>query len=617
MQPLPLLSLLLVPLAALQDSGASPSPASPPLARKVDLLRQLESLRSGDAFDRQRGEVEIRRLGEDALPVLARELEDGDRLYRFRIERLFGAILETFLLRLESEFQALFHDRNEVEALERARAATALRRELRAQIQRLRADDPRIEERLAALLRLQELEAAAGATTGNAPALDAETKRSIERLRGEKEAWFRELPDIERKLEPVLRLAADPLLRSAGGEFGEKEELRLKELKERIGERLPRTQALRARLEEFGLPALNGLLARKVGALERLAPVYDELVAGAAAKLGDALADTDDSTPAFDRRRYSRALLWARAAAGEGPAAVKAQALIRKHVQAVLRDLHDPETLFAERAADELYVLGGAGHDALAEDLRRQEAEGHAPDRFLLGLLRWRIPPATYARIGIDFAGFEDLPFRTRRRKVLDYARVAKAEAVPTLRAIVSDESLEPSLFVKLAAAKALLGLRDSTGYAFLVAKYPDITLRKPEFSLELMIIQGVEYLQDKEYERAVEELRKVLDEEPFNFPANYHIAFAYLLLKDYPRAIHHFEVARRIHRKDQLTLYNLACAYALGGGKSAQALDVLEEAVEAGFDDHEHMENDPDLTSLRQEERYRSLIERLRGQKP
>jgi tetratricopeptide (TPR) repeat protein len=321
----------------------------------------------------------------------------------------------------------------------------------------------------------------------------------------------------------------------------------------------------------------------------------------------------EDAGPVFEGRRYSRGLLWAWEVAMNGPLAAKAEALIASHVRAVLRDLRDPAALIAERAADELYLLGQRGFQALESDLG-DAAASRDRDRFLLGLLRWRIRPRTYAQIGIDFAGYEDLPFRARRRKVLDYARVARNESIPTLRAIVNDDKLEKSFFVKLAAAKALLGLKDSTGYAVLVAKYPEITVAKPEFSLELRIIQGYEHIREKEYQRAVEEFRKVLDEEPFHFQANYHIAFAYLLLKDYPRSIHHFEIARRINRNDQLTLYNLACAYALSGGNTAAALDALEASVEAGFDDHEHMENDPDLESLRQEERYRQLIERLKS---
>jgi tetratricopeptide (TPR) repeat protein len=109
-----------------------------------------------------------------------------------------------------------------------------------------------------------------------------------------------------------------------------------------------------------------------------------------------------------------------------------------------------------------------------------------------------------------------------------------------------------------------------------------------------------------------VEELRKLLDQDPFDFQGNYHIAFAYLLLKNYSKSIHHFEIARRINPQDQLTLYNLACAYALSGRKT-EALEALDRSVEAGFADYGHMEKDPDLESLRDDSRFQALIERMR----
>ena len=235
-------------------------------------------------------------------------------------------------------------------------------------------------------------------------------------------------------------------------------------------------------------------------------------------------------------------------------------------------------------------------------------------DFFLYELLRWRVRPRTYAMYGIDFADFDRLSFREKRRKIFDYARVAQEDALATLRAIVRDDNLEKSFFVKLAAAKALAGLRDMSGFNFLIVKNPEMTLKKPEVSREILIIQGLEHVRDKNHQLAIEELQKVLDEYPFDFRGNYWIAFAYLLLKNHPKAVHHFEIARRINPNDQLTLYNLACAYALSQDKSAEALEALKASALAGFDDYAHIEKDPDLDSLRDLPGYQRLIEQLKG---
>ncbi len=57
---------------------------------------------------------------------------------------------------------------------------------------------------------------------------------------------------------------------------------------------------------------------------------------------------------------------------------------------------------------------------------------------------------------------------------------------------------------------------------------------------------------------------------------------------------------------------YDLACCHALLG-KSTDALDALERAVETGFVRADHAEQDPDLTSLRGEARFQELVARMR----
>jgi tetratricopeptide (TPR) repeat protein len=53
---------------------------------------------------------------------------------------------------------------------------------------------------------------------------------------------------------------------------------------------------------------------------------------------------------------------------------------------------------------------------------------------------------------------------------------------------------------------------------------------------------------------------------------------------------------------------YNVACGYALWG-KTVEALDWLETAVRSGFEKFDHMRQDPDLNSLRDEKRYKKLL--------
>lgn len=56
------------------------------------------------------------------------------------------------------------------------------------------------------------------------------------------------------------------------------------------------------------------------------------------------------------------------------------------------------------------------------------------------------------------------------------------------------------------------------------------------------------------------------------------------------------------------ISAYNVSCGYALAG-KKPEALDWLELSIEKGYNDFEHMRQDPDLDGLRKEKRYKRLL--------
>ncbi len=67
-----------------------------------------------------------------------------------------------------------------------------------------------------------------------------------------------------------------------------------------------------------------------------------------------------------------------------------------------------------------------------------------------------------------------------------------------------------------------------------------------------------------------------------------------------------------RLRPDDPLVCYNLACSYSLLG-RPDQALRSLGKSVDLGYNDLIHLENDSDLDSLRDEDDYRILIDRLK----
>jgi tetratricopeptide (TPR) repeat protein len=88
---------------------------------------------------------------------------------------------------------------------------------------------------------------------------------------------------------------------------------------------------------------------------------------------------------------------------------------------------------------------------------------------------------------------------------------------------------------------------------------------------------------QQKRYREAIEKFKKLIDEHP---TAGQQVI---------------------------ISAYNTACCHALLGEK-ANALEWLERAVKLGYSDADHIEKDADLNSVRNEPRFRAIVEKLKG---
>ncbi|MEO6323793.1 MAG: M56 family metallopeptidase [Thermoanaerobaculia bacterium] len=79
------------------------------------------------------------------------------------------------------------------------------------------------------------------------------------------------------------------------------------------------------------------------------------------------------------------------------------------------------------------------------------------------------------------------------------------------------------------------------------------------------------------------------------------------LRVGEYDKAAEAFQAAAERNSHVSAALYNTACAYSLKGDKK-RALDALEKALEAGYDDPKHMDSDDDLDAIRDEPRFGEL---------
>ncbi|HVY60832.1 MAG TPA: redoxin domain-containing protein [Planctomycetota bacterium] len=79
---------------------------------------------------------------------------------------------------------------------------------------------------------------------------------------------------------------------------------------------------------------------------------------------------------------------------------------------------------------------------------------------------------------------------------------------------------------------------------------------------------------------------------------------------REFDASIDTFKKAMEIHREQPETYYNIACAYALKGEKD-RAIDWFAQALERGFNDETHIEQDHDLDAIRQEPRFKEVMTR------
>jgi adenylate cyclase len=111
--------------------------------------------------------------------------------------------------------------------------------------------------------------------------------------------------------------------------------------------------------------------------------------------------------------------------------------------------------------------------------------------------------------------------------------------------------------------------------------------------------------------ERGVAIARSRLDLFPDDVRALYMGANGLMALGEIGAALEWTSQARDLEPNEPLTLYNLACIYALAG-EAESALDCLVVAVAGGFADTDWLEHDSNLDSLRDLPRFAELLEHM-----
>ncbi|MGH9754087.1 MAG: TPR end-of-group domain-containing protein [Blastocatellia bacterium] len=144
------------------------------------------------------------------------------------------------------------------------------------------------------------------------------------------------------------------------------------------------------------------------------------------------------------------------------------------------------------------------------------------------------------------------------------------------------------------------------------VSSLPPGTPHLAAQSREGLASKAQEYYLAQQWAEAAAAYQELIKQNP-NSPVAWHrLGTSQIYLRQLPEAIKSLEQAIKVGGGAALDFYNLACAFALSGVKE-KALDNLEKAVNAGFTDKQQYETDSDLNSLRETERFKELLKRLR----
>lgn len=99
-----------------------------------------------------------------------------------------------------------------------------------------------------------------------------------------------------------------------------------------------------------------------------------------------------------------------------------------------------------------------------------------------------------------------------------------------------------------------------------------------------------------------------VLSRAPEHVEALALLGEAYTARGDYQKGLATDLLLCRLKPDSGIAYYNLACSYALTGRKD-EAFGALQRALALGYADREHLCNDSDLASLRDDPRYQTLL--------
>ncbi|MCM8814276.1 MAG: hypothetical protein NC924_10170 [Candidatus Omnitrophica bacterium] len=105
-----------------------------------------------------------------------------------------------------------------------------------------------------------------------------------------------------------------------------------------------------------------------------------------------------------------------------------------------------------------------------------------------------------------------------------------------------------------------------------------------------------------------IEFFERLLERNPDFIDALIPLAELYTKSGNYQHGLLLDQRLAELKPEDAVVHYNMACSYALLGRRD-EGFASLKRAIALGYDDFIYMDSDPDLVSLRTDQRYRMLV--------
>ena len=133
-----------------------------------------------------------------------------------------------------------------------------------------------------------------------------------------------------------------------------------------------------------------------------------------------------------------------------------------------------------------------------------------------------------------------------------------------------------------------------------------------PKGEADKLMVEGAALLQEGRFERARQRFRDALEKDPQRAEAYNGVGVTYYARGDLDEALAWYKRSLEADPRFGDAFYNLACVYALEQHKEL-AFRYLRMAALNHYAEHEAMEKDPDLASLKAEPQWREIVEQMK----